>query len=39
MATKMIKIAFIGCDSTHTEAYAKLFNFESSPLFGKAIVK
>jgi len=35
----MIKIAFIGCDSTHTEAYAKLFNFESSPLFGKAIVK
>jgi predicted dehydrogenase len=35
----MIKIAFIGCDSTHTEAYAKLFNFESSPLYGKAVVK
>jgi predicted dehydrogenase len=39
MENIMIKIAFIGCDSTHTEAYAKLFNFESSPLFGKGIVK
>tara|TARA_B100001113_G_C21116326_1_gene625491 strand:+ start:1718 stop:2587 length:870 start_codon:yes stop_codon:yes gene_type:complete len=34
----MIKIAFIGCDSTHTEAYAKLFNFTDSPFYGKAEV-
>ena len=39
MENIMIKIAFIGCDSTHTEAYAKLFNFESSPLYGKGVVK
>ena len=34
----MIKIAILGCDSTHTEAYASLINKPGSPFYGRAKV-
>jgi hypothetical protein len=34
----MIKIAFLGCDSTHTEAFASRINHEGSPFHGIARV-
>ena len=32
----MIKIAMLGCDSSHTEAYSQLLHTQSSPFWGKA---
>lgn len=34
----MIRIAFLGCDSTHTEAFAKLINQAGAPFHGVARV-
>ena len=34
----MIRIAFLGCDSTHTEAFANLINFPGAPFYGLARV-
>jgi predicted dehydrogenase len=34
----VIRIAFLGCDSTHTEAFANLINFPGAPYYGLARV-
>jgi predicted dehydrogenase len=34
----VIRIAFLGCDSTHTEAFARLINFPDAPFAGVAKV-
>jgi predicted dehydrogenase len=34
----MIRIAFLGSDSTHTEAFGRLMNTEGAPFFGRARV-
>jgi len=38
MASKKIKISILECDSSHTEAYTILTNFEGSPFIKDAVV-
>jgi predicted dehydrogenase len=35
----MIKIAMLGCDSSHTEAYANILHDKNSPFFNRAKIK